>query len=262
MGVKQLQSLIHQAIKGVIALHPSLSVTVVDADKPSPYFARLPSMNIAKTIRFVARDGVFDSDEGSQRLDQILEDEHNKDFLPITSETPLWRLNVIHEPGNASNFIASFVYHHAIADGTSGLAFHRCLLLKLRQEAERYNISLEQWQQPLEAPIDQIVITSGTNKLIPSLEALHPLPLSISYLIKALWREYLSGRPSKLWTAAPITKGPWRSRFMSITFTQDTTSTLVKACRSHSTSMTAARSHVSGRAIRRASTRFILASSR
>jgi hypothetical protein len=232
IDLEQLQSLIHHAISEVIALHPSLAVTILDEDKPGSYFARLRSINLAKVVEFYASADISDDLTGAQRLDQLLEHEHNVNFSPVSIDKPLWRLKIIHPPNRFSEFVVSFLYHHAIADGTSGFAFHRSLVLSLRKAADAR-------VQDANLQPQQIIALPEGGELIPTLESLHPLPLSISYIAKSLWREYCATRPSKLWTASSITKERGRSRFRSIMFSPDKTSKLVQASRCNSTSVTA-----------------------
>ncbi|KAJ9608975.1 Alcohol acetyltransferase [Cladophialophora chaetospira] len=239
MSVTDLPSLMYRSLASVVTEHPSLSAIVVDEDKSSSYFARMPTIDFSRVVRFLVCPDLFKEEIGTAKLDEILEDEHNRSFHPLNGETPLWRLVVVHASSTVSQFLALFIYHHAIADGTSGLAFHRSLLSRLSQENDR---SLQVPGSGL-GPDQQgdHVFQVPEKPLIPNLESLHPLPLSISYIFNSLWHEYFSGRPSKLWTGAAIRDdgSSQRSRFKSMSFSQANTSKLLRACRSNLTSVTA-----------------------
>lgn len=62
------------------------------------------------------------------------------------------------------------------------------------------------------------------------------------YIAKSVYNEYLAGHPSGLWTSILITddQDKRRSRYRSLYFSKDTTSSLVLACRAHNTTVTAA----------------------
>ncbi|KAI1618915.1 alcohol acetyltransferase, partial [Exophiala viscosa] len=240
-----LAYVIFTALDAVIAGHPALSAIPVDEDTSAPYFARLPEIDLQEATTFVSSELVLDpyNEASMKELDKILEEQHNKGFRDQASSLPFWRMIVVYEPAKCSDFIACFVFHHALADGASGLAFHRA------------------FQSALEGA-DTIAATFGSiadnrgghrrnNKfiarppgrsLIPSLEDIHPLALSITYILKSLWNDWFRSRPSTVWTGLPITADPSKkeSRFQSMCLSQDTTTRFLKACRSHATTLTAA----------------------
>jgi hypothetical protein len=203
---------------------------------------RLPQIDLSKAATFVACQKVFDDELGPRELDQLLEKQHNANFLHCKTESPAWRLVVIHEPDVISRFVVCFVYHHAIADGTSGFAFHRSFLSGLCKEAEDKQVSTTNMESFEEQEEDIHGVCVPEMPLCQSLETLHPLALSAPFILKSLWREYFSKPPRGLWTGPKISLDPLlqRSRFQSISFSQYTTQNLVNVCRSHATSVTAA----------------------
>ena len=242
LGFQDLELFIYRALDAVITEHPALGAIVIDEDKSSPYFVRLPSIDLQEALKFVVSTTSLDPYDAAamKELDQILGEQHNKNFKQRHGELPYWRLLIVHEPNNGSKFIACFIYHHAIADGTSGLSFHRTFLSKLLKIAEI----------PPSSPIKAENLGSGDGLLsivserpiFPSLETLHPLSLSVSYMLRSLWHEYFASNIRSLWTAAPITGAISMriSRFRSIQFSKSTTTRLLTASRSNSTTLTAA----------------------
>lgn len=240
--VGQLKHLIYRTLRNVVCQHPALSAIPAEDDTPSPYFLRLPQIDLAKAATFVACREVFDDELGSRELDQLLEKQHNASFLHCRLERPAWRVVIIHEPDLISRFVLCFVYHHAIADGTSGFAFHRSFLSELCKDTEDKGVSTTSMEGFQEQEEDIRIVCVPEMPLCESLETLHPLALSVPFILKSLWREYVSKPPRGLWTGSKITLDPLlqKSRFQSISFSEYTTQNLINVCRSHGTSVTAA----------------------
>ncbi|KIV84466.1 hypothetical protein PV11_00242 [Exophiala sideris] len=234
-----LKHLIFVALDAVIADHPALSAVPVDEGTSAPYFARLPQINLQEATTFVSSELVLDpyNEVSIKELDRILEEQHNTGFRNQASSLPFWRMIVLYEPEKCLNVVVCFVFHHALADGTSGLAFHRAFHSAL----DRANSITPTFGGYGSHGNTEFVARPPDRSLIPSLEDIHPLPLSITYILKSLWNDWFPTRPSTVWTGAPITADPSkrRSRFQSICFSQDTTASLLRACRSHSTTLTA-----------------------
>lgn len=235
LDFQHLQCLVYKALKEVITDHPALGVGIQDEDKPRPYYLQLPTIDLSKTVTFVPSNTIPNAsdEQGAKALDLLLEEQHNRNFKHRAPQDPLWRLLIVHEPAESSRFVACFVYHHVICDGTSGLVFHRHLLRKLSQ------IPASDADQEAD-----VIVETSPKTLLPALEDLHPLPLSTRFLLKTIWEERIASNKSKrrVWTAAPITiDGSKRaSRYRSVRFSQETTSQLLAACRAQSTSLTAA----------------------
>jgi hypothetical protein len=82
------------------------------------------------------------------------------------------------------------------------------------------------------------VVTSPNTPLLPNLEAAHPLPVSLPYLLKILLQEkFYSKEDTKLWAGGP-SQLPLKTQVRAIVFTAVQTSALLTACRGHSTTVT------------------------
>lgn len=223
----------------MITEHPVLSAVPLDEDKPEPYFARLPQIDLRDVVKYVTRkeeitydDNGSDDASSDAELDGILEEQHNTNFYRDDDKVaPFWRLIIVVNDGqenNTAQFVACFIYHHAIGDGASGKAFHRSFLSALQS-------------RPPESEQPNPIIQSPDTPLLPNLELLHPLPLSVFYLLKALWHDLFLRIPKGLWSAHPITDAPdkRRTRYTSFTLSRTSTQSLLAASRANSTTLTA-----------------------
>jgi hypothetical protein len=231
-----LQKVIYSALGAVIRQHSILSTIVIDEDTTAPYFARLPRIDLDKSVRIITRKQIYNlNGVKDSELDDILEEQHNTDFKEHFGERPFWRFIILTEAGNSSRFVASFVFHHAIGDGQSGLAFHRAFFSAL-SEIQDVELSLSEGNENSTA-----LIKSPEDPLIPSLKSLHKLPLSVVFILKALWNSWFPGSTRSLWMAHPMTNDPSkrRARYRSFAISQDTTQSLLNVSRIHSTTITA-----------------------
>lgn len=231
-----LQKIIYPALSDVIRKHPILSAIVKDEDSPTPYFTRLPLIDLDKCVSFVSRkhnrapDGARDLE-----LDELLEEQHSTDFKEDYAQRPFWRLVILTETADLSRFVASFVFHHAIGDGQSGVAFHRSFFSALSKIPAVELSSME----------DNTTLTTSVvsphDPLIPSVEALHELPLSVIFILKALWYSWYPPSTTGLWTALPMTgdASNRRARYRSFAILPDTTRGLLHMSRAHSSTLTA-----------------------
>lgn len=229
---QELEHLIFHAVAGVIAQHPALSTIFLDADEGSkPCYARLPQIDLRECVVFVTRKAAAEatSDRGDPERDSLLEEYHNVRFDERWGERPLWRLVILHDPGDRSRFVACFVYLHTIGDGNAGPTFHRALLAELS--------SISSGRVPLE-PLEPVVSCPDFQSIPGSLESLHRLPLSLCYLLKMAWEDKFPDNSNNLWLGGPVST-PTRSRFLSCTLAAETTSKLLAAGRRHSVTLTA-----------------------
>jgi len=110
---------IFSALSVVIQRHPILSAIPVDEASTSPYFARLPEINLEDAVTFIAR--------------KLLVSENERDFELTSSCKPnttslsrrTWLLAFLASdhptnPTASNEFVASFVFHHALGDGAQG----------------------------------------------------------------------------------------------------------------------------------------------
>lgn len=231
---KDLRLLIFQAVTQVIARHAALSIIFVDAHEPSkkPSYARLAQFDLQDCIIFKTRqlDRNSGSEEANEELDEVLERYHNTRFDERWGELPLWRLVILHEPGDQTQFTACFVWQHAIGDGHTGPSFHRSF------QAELSTLSA----LPSTSEMDKLetLVRCPQIALPPSLESVHKLPLSPGYLLKMAWQDKFPNNSQALWLGGSIT-APTRSRFRSFSLTSETTSALLSLCRAHLVTMTA-----------------------
>ncbi|KAL2830269.1 alcohol acetyltransferase [Aspergillus cavernicola] len=221
-----LKEYVYKAVETLIARHPVLSAIILDEDTEEPYFVRLPEVDLAEPISFQKRAQSFPSpDERDSELESFLQTQHDTGF---TAPKPFWRLIILTADPDDRRFTAIFVYHHALGDGTSGKAFHRTFLQALRDTASL---------KPDEA---KRVVTSPKTPLLPNLEAAHPLPISIPYLVKTLLKElFFSKQDPKVWAGAAH-QFPMTTQIRTLVLPAAQTSALVKICRDHSTTVTCA----------------------
>jgi len=172
--------ILYPALRALVVRHPALGVHVVGEETADPYFVRLKSVNLNKIVRY--EDAEID-------LNEFLGQEHSTPF-PIAIEgqpQPLWRIVVLERTGQIA-----FIYHHVIADGTSGLSFHRSLLAALNKA------SLE--EQP-----NSIADVPQDKAFFPSMEDHLHLTLS--------WKSYIHHQfPSLAPKPNPPPPGLWTGR--------------------------------------------------
>ncbi|KAL4883921.1 alcohol acetyltransferase [Aspergillus karnatakaensis] len=214
-----LKDYVYKAVEALINQHPALSAIALDEDTEDPYLVRLPSIDLDQPISFQK----LSPEDHDTQLQALLEHEH---YTGFQAPQPFWRLIILTTHEDARNFTATFVYHHSLLDGNSGSAFHRTFLKALRAAATL---------QPGEA---KQIITPPKSDLLPALETILPLPLSLPYLTKELLKALLPLKPNpKLWAGAKI-QPPQKVRARLVTFTAEQTAQLAKVCRAHGTTVT------------------------
>lgn len=235
-----LKPLVYRALADLIAQHPSLSAIPVDDDKSHPYFVQLPQINLPDVVIFRAREKVLhENDQTDAELDAILQEQHNTNFKQRYGELPFWRLVILYEPHCMSRFVASFIFHHALADGTSGLAFHRSFHSRLSQLTST-DFASESGSDAVYHEDTCFVVKPSDKPLLPNLEALHSLPVSPCFILKALIRDWFPPKQPEIWRAMLITNSPSKCHcgFQSFSIPSKTTSALVQLSRAHSTTLT------------------------
>lgn len=211
-----------------------LSVIPVQEDKsyPEVYFARLPSIDLHTCVEFWGRKKSVANGERDEELDQVLEEQHNRDFKHDVGSKPFWRLVVLHEPSKPGTLTVVWVFHHALADGTSALVFHQTLVSALQAI-------------PPETPETDIsIVKPQDTPLLPPLDELHPLPISALFILKTLlglwFPSYFAARPQKLWTGGPVSDDPslLQTKLLSLVLLASTTKKLLELSRANKTTMT------------------------
>lgn len=198
----------------MIQRHPILSAIPVDEDSAAPYFARLPEINLEDVVAFVTRQALYGGDGQDAELDSLLEKHHRIDFKANYGRVPFWRLIILINSGSDNEFVASFIYHHALGDGASGVAFQQHFFSAL---------------EAAPAKLKSKAISSPAEPLLPNLEILHPLPIPPTDPSRPL---------PPTWTGEPIIL-PMNTHFQTLVLPQDLTGSLVRTCRAHQTTLTA-----------------------
>jgi hypothetical protein len=215
----------------VIAQHPILSAVPVGEDEADPYFARLPQIDLAHAVKFVHKKRALKVENGwnDEDLDQMLEEQHSINFKRDYGQLPFWRLIITQCDVTSSEFIASFIVHHALCDGNSAMAFHRTFFTALNDVTD------------LRAASDaSTILTSSESCLLPSLEDALPLSLSFTFILKSIWKEFFGKAPTGIWTGPAIAfPDPIaRTRFRSMTLNSSTIARVLATSRKASTTLT------------------------
>ena len=213
MRSADLKAAVFSALAIVIEHHPALSSIVMDEDSNDPYFARLPEINLEHSVTFVTRQIPVTKDGRDVELDTILEIQHNMSFKENHGVLPYWRLIIVTPAKQENEFIISFIFHHSLGDGASGMAFHRDFLAALSSDPP---------------PLTSNTIRPISRPLLPNLEVLLP---------RATSHASTSPSPTSLWSGSKIIP-PTRSNFLSLTFPAETTQHLLQACKLHGTTLT------------------------
>jgi hypothetical protein len=122
------KNLLFRALRDVIAKHAALSLVMHDEPSETKqgdhrtWEGRLKDINLSECVSFLE-----DYDTASNGLQNLIENSHNEWFDVQDKTKPLWRLLVV----NMAHVL--FVFHHFIADGTSGVNFHHTLLSALNR---------------------------------------------------------------------------------------------------------------------------------
>ncbi|TKA32341.1 hypothetical protein B0A50_01447 [Salinomyces thailandicus] len=165
------------ALKQCVAEHPVLTTIVLDTQTDSPLLARQANMSISHHLR-ISSHPISPENAMAEVLNQV----HN-DPLDDLSTHPPWRLYIrmIKTSSALRTFIAAFAYSHAIADGFSGLLFHRSFLRALCGT------------EGLPHTTDANFVPETSSRLFPALEQAATLPISWSFLLGPLIAEYCPG---------------------------------------------------------------------
>lgn len=227
------------ALKQCVAEHPVLTTIVLDTQTDSPLLARQANMSISHHLR-ISSHPISPENAMAEVLNQV----HN-DPLDDLSTHPPWRLYIrmIKTSSALRTFIAAFAYSHAIADGFSGLLFHRSFLRALCGT------------EGLPHTTDANFVPETSSRLFPALEQAATLPISWSFLLGPLIAEYCPGilkralgmssnEPSEVWTGAssrptkPTAAQPLHTSLRHRSVSNRTVERVSDACRLHQTKLT------------------------
>lgn len=166
-----IRDLIYSAVGNVVKKHRILSAIPVNEHAPSAHFVSLPSVDLSRRIKFLTRSQPWNDleEQKDSELDAILEDQHNTNFKTEYDTEPFWRLIVLQSAQQEMEFTISFIYHHAIGDGVSGLVFHK----NFRDALEVISSSLTPGFEG-----EETVAPKENADFLPALGQLHPLPIN------------------------------------------------------------------------------------
>ncbi|KAK6512934.1 hypothetical protein TWF506_009096 [Arthrobotrys conoides] len=141
-----------RALHTVLSAHPSLSVGIQLPEEPTgtPSFIRLPSIDFSKSEKFIIWESSSTSPGHAKEYKDLICRLHNTPFSNEDLKTlPLWRIGVLKRSYNTPtahdsetnsegriDYEIAFSFHHAIADGLSGAAFHYSLVSALNSVDE------------------------------------------------------------------------------------------------------------------------------
>ena len=167
-----------KALKQCIIEHPVLCTVIQNAETERPELARSVSIDLNEHLRTL--DPVPTGRDDGEAIQRLLEQAHNEPFLDRHLHPP-WRLYILPLSSAAtSKFRAAFSYSHAIADGKSGLLFHMSFSRALENMQNLSFDGTRTWEIP--------VLAKG---LHPPLELAATLPISWSFLLRPLMKEFL-----------------------------------------------------------------------
>lgn len=220
-----LQSIIYAALATVLEQHPALSTVFVSESPSKVFYSRRPAVDLTQHVEFIQRQQSYGGVGRDTELDELLEKQHNTKF---DGEISCWRLMILTdqvEPPSGPKVAATYIAHHSISDGMSGIAFHKCFLAALKSTSN--------------APLPSNVITPPKTPMLPSLDTAIKLPISAGYMAKSLYSEVFASRPKGLWTGEP-TQVVTKSYFQSRVIPADRTSAFAAQCKKNNTTVTAA----------------------
>lgn len=225
---------IYRACASLIQKHPILSAIPVGEDTNETYFARLPEVDLDQPVSFQKRSSAFPGEnEKDIELEELLNIQHNTLF---PAPRPHWRLSVLLDAENKRRFTAAFVFHHGIADGTSAKAFHKTFLEAMHTASEPSKETKR-------------VVPSPSTPLLPNLEAVHPMTISIPYMASVLFKHKIwSWRDPGLWTGSEI-RMPSQTKMRHLVIPQSLATVFKQTCRQNNTTITAALQVIVARAL-------------
>lgn len=246
---KSLHSIFCTAISRLLHQHAPLCCYVEGERTAEPVFRRLDTLQVEDVLQISTL-------AKGESLAVKLQDLHDQPW--DWNQKPLWKLVVLEQPetdystgtgtvtstgtatgtstGTRFKLHVAFVYHHAIGDGLSGVAFHRSLLQELEIVQ---SIDLDERQPP------QAIDVPTSVSLIEPIEKLVTFPLSWPFLVKQVVQEYaprwIIGAPSPLWaglTVQTIEDCPLRSRIGIVAIPDNEVQKLLKQTKEHNVSLT------------------------
>ncbi|CZR55569.1 uncharacterized protein PAC_05457 [Phialocephala subalpina] len=232
-NIQLLFSIIETAVAKVVLRHPALCCGIINEDKDDPAFIQLESIDLSSCIKYYKPDPELTEEDGIVR---VLEYQHRQ-LWPNLDSQPGWKVIIIPTkrlPGEKSPaFDAVFAFHHALADGLSGLVFHRSMLEALNESSLCSELSNHILKVP--RPIE----------LAPAVEQAVNFQISWIFFFKAIWNEF---RPRWLFpdSAPPFTGAiclldpieRYESRVKVIAIPSNLVESILAACREQKATVT------------------------
>jgi hypothetical protein len=232
-----MESVIFAVLKNLVQRHPALSLSIAGEMTQSPSWIRLEKIDLREVVKFKDIDETY----------QFIEDMHQLPFDRM-GDLPLWRVIVVLRPPQdltspidqrkddagteESVFEVGFFYHHAIGDGKSGAAFHMDFLNTLNALAGTDTLS------NIEA---EGVIVPPNLDLLPSLEEARAWPLSMMFIARQIFKEYVLPDNPLLWTGPTVQFSPEhlpKTRLLTLFVDSQTVARLTQWCRQNGVTIT------------------------
>ncbi|KAH8648953.1 alcohol acetyltransferase [Tricladium varicosporioides] len=213
-------TLLKYALSYVIRRHPALNYGLVEKTKEKDaHFVRLRTIEWDDAFE-LQTSSALDAEQQDDVLTRTIGKGHEYHFSD-QKHKPAWKVVVIHYDGIAvrdrGTFDVVFLSHHAIADGKSGVAFHKTLFQQLSQAD-----TLHPW--PSTWPF---IVPDNTPK--PSfIEDALPFPLG-SRASKQEVRT--SPTAPEVWTSIPPTTKDYSSQVKIFTVPQTELKAVLQICR-------------------------------
>lgn len=202
------------ALEQVVLAHPALGMQIRTTPAGKTNFVRLRSIDLSQVVEFIP---------GPATLQDTLTSYLTRPFRTACDEA-LWRVGVLPDG------VIVWMYHHAIADGQSSLAFHKAFLNALNSLPE-----------DLPQPRTIIDLPPATD-FLPPVEQMTDCSVSLWKLCHALYglfapASWKAGLDS--WTANPVLAEPTvRTNIRLWGLNPSDSATLIALCRKHGSTVT------------------------
>ncbi|KAH7310523.1 alcohol acetyltransferase [Stachybotrys elegans] len=225
-------SRLYAALAVLIRAHPMLRVGILNQHTSTPCFSHVPEVDLRNHLDFRPVETVASRDEYEAEVAKVQGWRHNQLWQDIETLPP-WQLIVLTPPAGMfaqHTYDLVFGYHHSLADGTGGRVFHELLLTALNQ--------------PSQPPSSPHSLSFPTPPLLPEAQQdVIDYKSSPTFVLGAIWSSmapaWLQPPKQPIWHGRHIDYSlPYITRVSPVDIDADTLSSLLKACRRHSTSLT------------------------
>ncbi|KAJ7498071.1 alcohol acetyltransferase [Mycena galericulata] len=212
-GATLTKELLFFALKKVIQIHPSLAVRLEAEGSSRPLLVKLNSIELSLVVKFTDNND----------LEAAMQRQLSTPF-DTRAQLPLWRVEVLKDG------TVVFIFHHAIGDGLSGVAFHQSLLAAL--------------QKPIAGDVSPLALVPRSHTPLRPIEDVTSLWPSLRKFFSELFTLFAptSWTPGYwAWTANPVPRTTDLSTHVKlITFTAPEMTAFAKVCRAHGATITSA----------------------